>query len=320
MNTGTDPWDVYWNGTRENAAHQQGGPQEAVLEAFWSELFKSQTGPQGRSDERLQLLDIACGNGAVSGFALASGGNFEQFACDFSHSAMAQLGRRHGGVTPVQADAAHLPFASQCFDLVCSQFGLEYAGASAFAEAGRVIAPQGTLATVVHLHDGAIYQECAGNLQAAQGILGTAVLDLAEGAFSAGFDLNEGVGDVAAFKAAEREFTPTVRALESVIKRFGAGAAGGLAQQIYRDIAQMYRRMSAYAREDVLGWVVGMRAELDAYCGRMSTMMAAALTTAQRDSVIAELANGGLGLIENRTMNMDASKVPGAVVMVWQRG
>ena len=129
-------WDVYWKGTRENAAHKEGGPQEAALASFWEDVFAEHLAP--RLSPR--MLDIACGNGAVTGRALSRGEPLESYCVDYSASALAELRKRHSASVCVAADAARLPWRERQFDLVVSQFGLEYAGPEALLEAGRVVA------------------------------------------------------------------------------------------------------------------------------------------------------------------------------------
>lgn len=306
-----DHWDAYWTGTRENAAHRGGGPQEAALNRFWQELLI----PQASGS----LLDVACGNGAVTGQARSHAPQLRRFAVDYSVNACIQLTKRDTAAHCVAADALRLPFADACFDLVCSQFGMEYAGPGAFMESARLLAAGGTLAVVAHLHEGAIHRECAFNLQVAEAILHTQVLPRAREAFTAGFALNAGTGDVAGFKAAERSFTPTVRALEQVLKRFGSQAADGLTQQIYKDIAHMYRQMSAFEADAVLNWVDGMTQELHAYCGRMRSMCDAALNAAELQQISAQLRQQGIAERKADAMTMGSRSELSAWALIWQR-
>jgi hypothetical protein len=80
----------------------------------------------------LRLLDVACGRGAILTLAWAQGFTdvcgVDLVVIDGADPAIT------GGV-----DAAHLPFADQSFDIVTSQFGIEYAGLlTAGLEAARV--------------------------------------------------------------------------------------------------------------------------------------------------------------------------------------
>ena len=107
-------WDVYWTGTHEKAAHQDGGTQEEVLEHFWGDLFQRQLGSGGSR----KLLDLACGNGAVTGFALQAAPQSTVFCLDYSVSAVLELRKRHPDALCVAADALRAPFTSGSFDIV----------------------------------------------------------------------------------------------------------------------------------------------------------------------------------------------------------
>lgn len=80
----------------------------------------------------LRLLDVACGRGAILALARAQG-----FA-DVCGVDLVMIDGADPAITG-GVDAAQLPFADQSFDIVTSQFGIEYAGlAAAGLEAARV--------------------------------------------------------------------------------------------------------------------------------------------------------------------------------------
>ncbi len=266
-------WDRYWKGTWDAAAHEDGSPQDKALSSFWQDFFASI-----KPAEHARLIDIAAGNGAVARYARpALPDSGEYLALDYSHSALLNLAQRYPDVLNVAADASQPPCTAGSFDILISQYGIEYAGPRAIIEAGKLLRPGGHMALVLHLRDGVIYTECAANLRALLAVQQLRLPTLAREAFCAGYGLNAGRGSVQAFKAAEAAFTPAVRGLEMVMKEEGAQIAGGLPRQLYQDIATMYRRMSAYEESDVMKWLDGMEPELEAYIGRMQSMLNAAL-------------------------------------------
>ncbi|MGI9293795.1 MAG: class I SAM-dependent methyltransferase [Pseudomonadales bacterium] len=298
-------WDVYWRGTHENIAHQEGGVQDIVLAQFWEEVFQQQLA----TEKPCHLLDLACGNGAVTRFAhraaqRVASSPMTTCCLDYSTSAVLELKKRYPDAQCVAADALRAPFADQSFNIVGSQFGLEYAGVEAVGEAARLVAPQGMLAAIMHLKYGAIYRECTGNLRAVEAIQQSNVLDRAREAFDAGFALEAGSGSVEAFKSADKHLAPTVKALEDVMRTMGQNAAGGLARQLYTDIAHMYRKISAYAPEDIIGWIDRMVWELDAYAGRMSSMMKAAIDEPGMQRVVSLVEACELTIISRETLLM----------------
>ncbi|MBN7799016.1 class I SAM-dependent methyltransferase [Parahaliea mediterranea] len=308
-------WDVYWRGTHEKAAHQAGGAQDAALEAFWRELFDRRLA----TCEQPRLLDLASGNGAVTGFAAQSCPATLLYAADASEYALRALRERFSACRCTVADALRPPFAAGSFDIVASQFGLEYAGIDALGRAAELVAPGGSLAAVLHLKGGAIDRECAVNHRAIVAIQDSRLLPLARAAFTAGFALNAGSGSVDAFKSAERAFTPAVRSLEKLLAQMGNGVAGGLARQLYDDIAHMYQRMSAYAPGDILGWVDGMTAELEAYRARMASMTAVALDEVTLRAALDQLAAEGFVVDRCDKLLMGAGAAQGAWAVVLHR-
>ncbi len=312
----TVAWDTYWQGTREKAAHKEGGVQEALLAEFWDELLSSQL----QANPSLRVLDLACGNGAVTGFLRQISPALAVHCCDYSLHALVDLERRHPGNLRVVADAARLPYADASFDLVASQYGVEYAGPQAIVEAARLVAPGGTLALLVHVFEGAIYRECERNRDVIAAIRALDILALAQSAFAAGFALNAGTGTPAAFKQAEQAFTPAVRGLEQILRDAGPTVAGGLPGQLYQDIAHMYRKMSAYEPAEIFDWLEGMTGELDAYQGRMQSMLDVALAQHQLLALQEDLVPLGFADVTLRDMAVNEHSPAAAWAMLSQRG
>ena len=278
MTSAHGAWDTYWRGTQEVAAFGLGGIHQETLTVFWRDLFTA-TCP---SPTHRRVLDLACGHGAVTRHALAAAGThggpaLAVLCLDYSAAAVSELRRAVPGVEGVAADAGHIPFADQSFDVVASQFGLEYAGAQAFPEALRLVAPGGIFAAILHLADGAIYRECERNLAAAKQILDSGLTRLAAEAFHAGSALRDGRGSQADFHAANAALVPAVKLLPDLLNRHGQGLAGGAVFKLYRDLEHMYRRMGAYDAAEVDAWMARTAHEFEAYSVRMGSMLRAAL-------------------------------------------
>jgi len=293
---GGSDWDAYWRNARSAAAHADGGPQDAVLAAFWTELFE-RLFPRLRQEAA--HLDLACGNGAVPRFALSSCGvvagarALHICGLDESPAALQEMRRRDPSLTGVAAAASCLPFGPQVFDLVTSQFGMEYAGPGVVEEACRVLKPGGTLAAVLHLHGGGIYRECRNNLQAIDGFRQSRLLEHFESLFRA--VVGRGGSDGGAVEARDRQFAAAVGEAERVFGQWGTGVASGTLHRIYSDLGHMYRRLRAYDRDELIHWIDVMRGELETYSGRMSAMLSAALDEQAFDAVLARV--GELGLL-----------------------
>lgn len=146
-----DIWSQYW---RTGAAHSLGQSSKGYtgdIARYWTAVFAAQ--PRGA-----RVLDIASGNGPLPRLMLGVEGraDLQCDAVDLAQVAPAWLSqadaedqarvRFHPG-----CDAAHLPFEPARFDLVVSQWGLEYTDlALAVPELLRVLKPEGAVALVVH--------------------------------------------------------------------------------------------------------------------------------------------------------------------------
>lgn len=307
-------WDTYWRGTRESAAHDKGGALEPVLRAHWDSVFADTL--TARPDAL--ALDIACGNGALADHARRHQGG-RLICADYSLGALRNLLQREPGTPAVAADALHPPFAARSLDLVVSQFGVEYAGREAILAAAELVAPGGTLALVLHLREGAIHEECARNAALIREIEDCDLLARAAAAFRAGFALDPDNPDsVEAFRQAERALAPALKTVEDMLGRHGRDAIAGLADQLYGDIAHMYRRMGAYELADILEWCDGIQGQLTAYRERMAAMVAAGLTGEDIERLVSDLTGGGWHCAASRGLRIvnEAPAFAHALVLV----
>lgn len=147
-----DAWTRYWEGGASHSClGSYGDLYGGAIAAFWNGVF-------GDLPPEARVLDVATGNGVLPRMLLARRAD-PGIQCDaidiaaieptwlagLAESDRARV-RVHGGV-----DAEALPFAAGTFDLVVSQYGIEYARVeSALDEALRVLAPGGRVALVVH--------------------------------------------------------------------------------------------------------------------------------------------------------------------------
>jgi SAM-dependent methyltransferase len=94
-----------------------------------------------------RVLELAAGTGVLTRELVGAVGSAEVTATDLN-DAMIELGRRRvPGATWRQADAMALPFDAGQFDLIACQFGVMFFPdkPAAFAEARRVLTPEGTV-------------------------------------------------------------------------------------------------------------------------------------------------------------------------------
>ena len=147
-----DAWSSYWaRGAPHSCVGTYGETYGGAIGGFWREVY-------GALPAVARVLDVATGNGALPRLLL-DGSRMPGVQCDavdiatvyptwLGALAPADQGRIrfHGGV-----DAAALPFGDRCFDLIVSQYGLEYTDLDrTLPELLRVRAPGGGVAMVLH--------------------------------------------------------------------------------------------------------------------------------------------------------------------------
>jgi SAM-dependent methyltransferase len=145
-------WSRYWStGARHSCAGSFGQFYEGAIANWWQQVFET----LNPSDS---VLDLATGSGAVLQLALKhdQSQSLRLRGIDAGQVLPAWLDE----LAPQQAARVHihagicvesLPFADQTFELVTSQFGIEYSSLeSSLAEVRRVLRPAGELRAVLH--------------------------------------------------------------------------------------------------------------------------------------------------------------------------
>ncbi|MCZ6526557.1 MAG: class I SAM-dependent methyltransferase [Gammaproteobacteria bacterium] len=315
-------WDAYWRNAQSAAAHKDGGPQDEVLERFWTQLFEK-VFPTIKTGSG--LLDIACGNGAVARFALTSSQSLNEdinlhiCGLDESPAALEEMCKRHPMLSGIAASALLLPFKDESFELITSQFGMEYAGADVFTETTRVLRQGGILAAVLHMHGGGIYKECEINMQAIDGFRNSNLLNNFEELFKVVMAKEKQSENKESVRRIERKFADSVAAAEEVLKRWGKGVASGTLLRIYTDVGHMYRRLDAYDADELFNWIDVMKKELGSYAGRMSSMLGAALDEAEFENAMVKLCDMGFEVRIRDTLIFGRQTLPSAWIFVAEK-
>lgn len=172
-------WTRYWqSGALHSCPTSFDGNYDGQIGAFWSRA-------RDCLGEGARALDLATGNGAVP-MLLAAGAAPGVVIDAVDAASVAPAWRPVPGEAEVRFHGGvwmeRLPFEAGTFDLVSSQFGIEYAPRpDAWLEALRVLAPGASLHAVVH-HRHSVFARVAireaGHLEwllAARGLLDTAV-------------------------------------------------------------------------------------------------------------------------------------------------
>ncbi|MEM1087200.1 MAG: class I SAM-dependent methyltransferase [Pseudomonadota bacterium] len=255
-------WSNYWQGREGDATGALTGVEsDRELQAYWSTVLSS-----GSYDAA--FLDLACGAGTVLKQA-ASLGYTNLTGLDISPEAINVLKNDIPIAKTLIASASKTGLSDKTFNLVVSQFGLEYAGArAALSEAARLTAPHGRIETVMHMTGGAIEMEVQGHSDHCAELLASGFIEKASALFIGAYQKN-----TTDAQTLMDEMSTARDRLSRLIKP----NQRSLAAHLLSGTAQLWEKRAAYALEDITGWLSGMKAEIEAYKSRMDSMISAAL-------------------------------------------
>jgi len=283
MTTGEGGWSEYWqkDDSKGEVFVSLKGERHPALAEHWREFFAD-------VDAGSSVLDIASGAGSVFA-SLPDGHGFDLYACDLAAAALEQLSERIANVTTVVSSADRLPFGDRSFDVVVSQFGVEYAGIDAFTEAARVVARGGQLAVLAHVRDGYIDARNKAELAEAKlvkdsGFIARAV-ELTRAAFG---------NDVSRLASEEQSFVPLIQAVSQGVKR----CPRGVHSYLLSGFRQLYENRRRYDAQDIVQWLEGMNDEVAKAVDRINVMRAAASSEADMGTIQQELIAAGFTGIE----------------------
>ncbi|MFN3958380.1 MAG: methyltransferase domain-containing protein [Parvularculaceae bacterium] len=303
-------WQDYWTGGDGDEA--VGGPHRHKLAARWTDFFAALA-----SAARAPLVvDIAAGRGAALRNAMtALGGSGMFLALDYSPAAAASAQRALSPAMAAAADAGALPLADRCADAVISQFGVEYAGFVAFAEAARILAPGGRFCSISHYRGGAIDAECAENERLILAACAPPLFEAARRALAESFRRRARGAPDLVDPALERALAEQIGASAATVRTAPPSAARATLERFLPDLSRLSARRLAFEATDALGWLDGMEASLGAYLGRMTSMRAAALDQDAVARVASSFSDRGLVDVRANPLFLDDNRPPAAWVI-----
>ena len=313
----TRAWDTYWKGAREAEAYSSGGVSHPLVASFWDDTLGESLGAR----DHTRVLDIATGSGAVVErlTQLSGDSQFDITCVDISGAAIGGVLSRFPEVGGVVADASSVPLDSSAYDLITSQFGIEYAGPSAFDEAARLLAPGGSLILLMHIAESVIYHECSAALDAVRRTQKSGFVALALHFFEAGFAAVRGA-DRAAYDRAALQLNPAIQELESILSDHGQQVAGDTVARLYADVQKIHSRLQYYEPDEVLGWLRTMETELSEYEERMASMCNAAIDDSAFQALCEKLRGLGLSITKSEALLPGDDPRPLAWVLQADRG
>lgn len=320
--TETTAWQQFWSGRVQASEHRYRDPAiAAVLDRHWQDFF---TGAF-RAGMRVDLVDLACGEGEVLRFAdrfAAARADIElnPVCADVAHEAVQMAAASPAAAAPAVADCARLPFADESFTCAVSQYGLEYAGPDAFSEAARVVGEGGRFHALVHCEGGAVDHAC-------RNVATLLVAVLESGLFDRLADYAATIPRAAAGEVPHAQAQACVDALRAALTAVGTavsaadpGPARDHVARLAGDSQTLAGRLAAYAPADVTAWIAGQKAEIEAFHHRMTSMVRVAQSDADVKALSDRLDAAGLAVDDVATLAAPEGDRPLAWVLNARRG
>lgn len=310
METSTEKsWEQYWNAGGEAGAYARAGRSHPCLDAVWLPFFKR---ARATLDGPLKSLDLAAGSGVLLGYLLQAGaqGDVEIHCLDSSPAAIASIRRRFPAAVGHVADARQTGLEDGAFDIVTSQFGVEYAGSAAFREAMRLVKQGGYIGLVIHCKDGQIERDGQRSGDAVGRVLQARLMEHAMQFFACAFAYQAGGGGLPELQRLAATLQLSMNVTQEVLRQYGAGVANHTLARLLDDIGAMGGDLSGYDRGETMQWLRGMDMELRSFQTRMAALCAAAIGQEAFAQLQAALREGGFALLQAGPIGATAGSLP----------
>ena len=277
MTSDADGWDTFWrSASTSEVLVTDTGARNPALDTFWASTMQRVTPQQS-------VVDIGCGAGSLSQGLVCAPALL--VGVDISLTALTRSQSDASSMLVVQAMNERLPLQPGSFDLVVSQFGVEYGGIVALAEACALVSPGGVLRCLVHCADSAIQQSAQRDLQYIE-LLATSDF------FASARSLTRALAaeDQQQLDAASAQFTESEQAVRAAVKIDASHFAG----YSYLGFQSLLRRWARYEPDDILLWLTQMEEEADQGAARLRTMQSAAMTDTKWRALASLLSQRGL--------------------------
>lgn len=294
-------WDQYWRSARLAACDgAEGFNYRESIQFAWRRFLA----PQGDSRE---LVDIATGNGAVPLLArdIASEHDWRwRIVGVDSASIDPPVFLKDAGINTSGLEflgntrAEHLPFADDSFDIVTSQYGLEYTDIPlAVAEIARIQKPGGVFQFVLHAAEGGIVQSAGAEIGDCDFLLNETKL------FGAANELFRAVREVETrgkppTQSQHERCMKSKAEFEEALKQAGARAANIRKPDVFRyvinTIMETHKHRANYDLDSMLGKIGAVQDSVQAHRERLRANVDSALNEEQLGILSVRLQSAGM--------------------------
>ncbi len=293
--TETDQWSDYWNneGTSGEVFINKSGERHPQLAAYWHTQI---SGAHSTS----RIIDLACGAGSIYS-DLHKEHTFSLFGVDLSVDGLHLLKHRLPNTSTVVCSITELPFPERSFDLVVSQFGIEYGGATAFADAASLVNSGGRIAMLCHIEDGYIDARNKLHLGGAKLIIESEFIpravELAKSAFAR---------EPARRQKAETEFTQANDQIASILEQ----NPGGIHSHVYFGFKQLFQRVAHYDESDITTWLETIHADVNKTIAKLATITDVALSEHSIKQICRDFTHSGLRKVGYSPFAISGNSLP----------
>ncbi len=257
-------WSRYWSTANPKSSGCLPEAPKAVedrIQEIWSSFLS--TLPQNA-----RLLDIGTGGGAVLKSALISRPDLQLTGIDYAAS-LPDLGKQVTMIPKTKLE--QLPFRDESFEVITSQFALEYAALpKALAEIKRVLVPTGFFLFLCHHAEGIIIEHNVSRQAAIKDLLaGSGLLN-------------------SAIKIVQGKKNHDPKKLKLLAKLLQALQLKHPDQAIINEVAEMTANMTQEAGG--LRKLLSLRQDIEMEYRRISALAAAALDQGQVEDILRQVA------------------------------
>lgn len=258
-------WSRYWSTASPKSSGCLPDAPKAVgdcIQDIWSSFFST-------LPENARLLDLGTGGAAVLKLALASRPDLQLTGVDYAET-LPDLGKEATMLAKTKLE--QLPFHDESFEVITSQFALEYAHLpKTLAEIKRVLLPTGSFLFLCHHAEGIIVKHNVSRQ--------TAIKDLLAGSGL----LNS------AIKIVQGKKNHDPKKLKHLAKLLQALQLKHPDQSIINEVAEMTANMTQEAGG--LRNLLALRQDIEMEGRRISALAAAALDHGQVEDIVRHIAS-----------------------------
>ncbi|MDH4047965.1 MAG: class I SAM-dependent methyltransferase [Gammaproteobacteria bacterium] len=305
-------WRNFWKTDRAASCVPGNADTEIEIHEHWRAYF-------ARLPDNSRILDIATGNGILllQAAKVARDKHFVLTGIDLAdidpHRYVSEFSQVNVEVDFVaETDAANMPFEDGSFDVVVSQYGLEYAQlGSALDEVERVLRPGGYFCWLAHCEDSDVVMQNRDQSDQVNFLLGP------DGPVVAMERLISRIARNKNPKWAMTRLDKSMRLAEAFCR---ANPPAGIVTEVCNGFTEVANRWQAYAPKNLQKMVVHTRTELVAHRQRITELRAAVIGGKRADLVRERLAAARWEEPEISTLCVGSASGPVGLMIRARRG